>query len=394
MLNFLKLRGSYGLTGSSNIFPYQSKSFYGRYGNYLGATGQSPSNLPNPDLSWQQTIQTDLSVEFGLLNNRVSGTLSVYQNQSSKILLDRPVPASATGYLPVVTINTGDVRVRDRGIELSLNTRNLTGPFTWTTDFNISHNNNVVTSAGGILPDGFGAAEGDTRVIEGYATGISYLPIYAGVDPTTGKELIYDLAGSKILATATSVPLNRVAAGHPFPNYYGGITNTLTYKGVDLNFLFSFSQGAQIYDDGAKRQIGGFINQWQQRVEVLDRWQKPGDITNVPKATLVDGSGNWNNTTRWLYDASYLRLRTATIGYTIPVALTQRFKVNSLRLFAQGQNLLLFTPYKGWDPETTRYYNNNARDNKANSQGNIAFAAPYLPNPQARTITFGINMTL
>ena len=394
VLNFLKLRGSYGLTGSSSIFPYQSKDYYGNYGNYLGTSGKSLTNLSNPDLSWQQTIQTDLSVEFGLLNNRVSGTLSVYQNQSSKILLDRPVPASATGYLTAVTINTADVKVRDRGIEFSLNTRNLTGPFTWTTDFNISRNNNVVTNAGGIPPDGFGASEGDTRVIEGYSTGISYLAKYAGVDPATGKELIYDLAGNKVLASATSVPANRVATGRPFPNYYGGITNTLTYKGVDLAFLFSFSQGAQIYDDGAKRQISGFVGQWQQRVEVLDRWQKPGDITDVPRASLLSGYGDWNNTTRWLYDASYLRLRTASIGYTLPTTFTQKYKVNSLRFFAQGQNLLLFTPFKGWDPEVTRYYNSNARDNRSNSQGNIAFSAPYLPNPQARTITFGVNMTL
>jgi TonB-linked SusC/RagA family outer membrane protein len=394
VLNFLKLRGSYGLTGSSSIYPYQSRDYYGNYGNYLGTTGQSLSNLKNPDLSWQQTIQSDLSVEFGVFNNRLSGTLSVYQNQSSKILLDRPVPSSATGYITKVTINTEDVKVRDRGIELSLSSRNLTGAFTWTTDFNINHNSNVVTNAGGIPPDGFGASEGDTRVIQGEPTGISYLAKYAGVDPATGVELIYDLAGNKIPATTTSVPANRVAAGNPFPNYYGGITNTFTYKGVDVSFLFSFSQGAQIYDDGAKRQISGFINQWQQREEVLDRWQKAGDITDVPKATLASGAGDWNNTTRWLYDASYLRLRTGTIGYTLPGSFTQRFKVNSLRLFAQGQNLLLFTPYKGWDPEVTRYYNSNARTNQSNSQGNIAFSAPYLPNPQARTITFGVNMTL
>ena len=394
-VNFLKLRGSYGLTGSSNIYPYQSKQFYANSGAYLGTTGQAPVNLPNPDLSWQQTIQADASVEFGLLHNRLSGTVSVYQNTSSRVLLDKPIPASVAGDTPKsITFNTPDVEVRDRGVELTLSTRNVTGAFTWTTDFNISHNVNVVTKAGGIPPDGFGASEGDTRVIEGYSTGISYLAQYAGVDPATGGELIYDLKGNKILATAASVPANRVAAGRPFPNYFGGITNTFGYKGLDLSVLFSFSQGNTIYDDAAKRQISGFVAQWQQRTEVLDRWQKPGDITDVPRATLQTGSGDWNNTTRWLYDASYLRLRTATLGYTIPVAFTQRYKVNSLRLFVQGQNLLLFTPYKGWDPEVTRYFNNNERNNRNNSQGNISFSAPYLANPQSRTITFGINMTL
>ncbi len=395
VLNFLKLRASYGLTGSSNIYPYQSKQFYSNNGAYVGTTGKAPTNLDNPDLSWQQTIQSDLSAEFGLLHNRISGTVSVYQNTSSKVLLDKPIPASVAGDEPKsITFNTKDVEVRDRGIELTLTTRNVTGAFTWTTDFNISHNSNIVTKAGGIPPDGFGASEGDTRVIEGYSTGISYLAQYAGVDPATGVELIYDLQGNKIPSTAASVPANRVAAGHPFPNYFGGITNTFAYKGVDLSVLFSFSQGNTIYDDAAKRQISGFVNQWQQRTEVLDRWQKAGDVTNVPKATLQSGSGDWNNTTRWLYDASYLRLRTATLGYTIPVGFTQRYKVNSLRIFVQGQNLLIFTPYKGWDPEVTRYFNNNERNNRNNSQGNISFSAPYLANPQSRTFTFGINMAL
>jgi len=353
--------------------------------------------LANPDLSWEKNRAVDLGLDYGFLQGRISGTIAIYQKTSSDLLLNRRVQTSAAGNDPALTdpatlgvfINSGVV-VRNRGIEFDFTSKNLVGAFTWTSSFNIAHNANVVTDNGGFnSPDFFGQGEGDTRIIQGQPIGISYIPIYAGVDPETGDELIFDRnTGEKIKLTAGSQDANRVATGKPFPNFIGGFENTFTYKGFDFNVLLSFSQGNKIYDDGAKYQQGGRIGSWNQRREVLDRWQRPGDVTDVPRVSLVEGGrADQSNSSRYLFDASFLRVRTASIGYTLPAAISEAAHIASARIFVNGQNLFVFTKYAGWDPEVVRY-------NFSNGQGNTSFGAPYLPTPQQRVVTAGINLSL
>jgi len=394
LVSFLKLHGSFGITGNANIPSFQYLGRYQQTGNYYGQPASGRSVLENPDLSWEKNRAADLGLDYGFLQGRISGTLAVYQKTSSDLLLNRKVQASAAGYNPnnevlSVYINSGVV-VRNRGIEFDVTTKNFTGPFTWSTSFNIAHNSNVVTNNGGFdSPDFFGQGEGDTRIIEGQPIGISFIPRYAGVDPQTGDELIYDKnTGEKIKLTAASQDINRVAIGKPFPNYTGGLENNFSFKGFDFSVLLTFSQGSQIYDDGAKYQQGGRIGSWNQRREVLNRWQKPGDVTDVPKVSLVEGGrADQSNSSRYLYDASYLRIRTASIGYTLPAAISQAAHIASARIFVNGQNLFVFTKYAGWDPEVVRY-------NFSNGQGNTSFGAPYLPTPQQRSVTAGVNLTL
>ncbi len=387
-INYLKVRTSYGLTGNAEIGDFRYIALYNPAGGYAGINGLSQNQLPNPDLTWEKGKQFDLGIDYGLFKNRINGSISFYTKKSGSLLLNTPVQRS-TGYNTITT--NVDVQVRNRGIELVINSTNWeTKDFKWTSSLNISRNENkVLTVAGFDDPDFLDLSEGDTRVIAGYPLGINYLPIFAGVDPNTGDQLILEKGtGKAIKLTPASQNANRVPVGKPNPDFFGGFENTFTYKGFDLNLLFSFQYGNKIYDDGGKYQMGGRLGSWNQRRELLSRWQKPGDITDVPRVSLIEGGNADNsNSSRYLYDVSFLRLRTASIGYSIPQSILKRAKITSARIYISGQNLLTFSKYAGWDPEVVRYRFNNGASNGASN-------APYLPTPQSKSINVGINLGL
>jgi TonB-dependent starch-binding outer membrane protein SusC len=386
VINYLKIRTSYGLTGNAEIGDYRFLELYNPTGGYAGVNGLRQGSLANPDLTWEKGQQFDLGIDFGLIKNRLSGSISFYTKKSKDLLLNKPVQRS-TGFDNLAA--NVDVQIRNRGIELVLNSTNFeTKNFKWTTSFNISRNENkVLTVAGFDDPDFLDLSEGDTRVIAGYPLGQNYLPIFVGVDPQTGVTLIREKAtGKSIPLTAASQNANRVPVGNPTPDFFGGIENTFNYKGFDLGFLFTFQYGNEIYDDGAKFQIGGKLNEWNQRRELLSRWQKPGDITDVPKVSLTVDANN-SNSSRWLYDVSFLRLRNINLGYTIPANIVSRAKITSARIYVAASNILTFTKYAGWDPEVVRYRFNNGASNGASN-------APYLPSPQAKSINLGVSITL
>jgi hypothetical protein len=179
--------------------------------------------------------------------------------------------------------------------------------------------------------------------------------------------------------------------GNPMPTFIGGITNTFTYKGFELSFMFNFVYGNTIYDDAAKSQIGSYLN-INQRPDVLDAYTQGAPSTEIP--SLYNNSGSANpksdyvsiNSSRWLYDASYMRLRSLTFSYSFKEAWCNKFKLNNLKLFINGGNLLTFTKFPGMDPEVLRNIDPDSE------RGNIAFGGPYLGTPQAKTITAGINI--
>ena len=386
VVNYLKLRTSFGLTGNAEIGDYRFLSLYNPSGGYGGINGLRPGSLENPDLTWEKGQQFDFGIDFGLLKNVLSGSLSFYTKKSKDLLLNKPVQRS-TGFDNIAA--NVDVQVRNRGVELVLNSTNVdTKNFKWTSSFNISRNENKVLRVAGFDdPDFLDLSEGDTRVIAGYPLGQNYLPEFVGVDPQTGVTLIREKAtGKAIPLNAASQQANRVPIGNPIPDFFGGLENTFTYKGFDLGFLLNFQYGNEIYDDGAKFQIGGKLNEWNQRRELLSRWQKPGDITEVPKVSLTVDANN-SNSSRFLYDVSFLRLRSVNLGYTIPANIVSRAKITSARIYVSASNILTFTKYAGWDPEVVRYRFNNGSSNGASN-------APYLPSPQAKSINLGVNITL
>lgn len=340
IVNFLKLRASYGLTGNAEIGNFAFRRLYSAI-PYADVAGIQPTGLGNPDLTWENTAQADLGLEFGFLDNRISGEVDVYEKKTTDLLLNLQLPY--TGGYPSVTRNVGSLR--NRGLEVSLNTRNIDGEFKWSTNFNISVNRNKITE----LPGGEIISGGRNlgRVREGEPIGVFWGVKYAGVDPDNGDALYYAADGSKTNDYGSAV---QQKLGDPNPKFTGGLTNSFSYKGVDLSILNQFTYGNDIYNIGGVFQSvnGDYFD--NQTLDQLKRWQKPGDITNVPRASFADGNGT-SPSSRWISDGSFFRFKNVTLGYTIPAEIAKRGFMKSARVYVTGQNLITITNYDGYDPE-------------------------------------------
>ncbi|GAB3306544.1 SusC/RagA family TonB-linked outer membrane protein [Hymenobacter tenuis] len=376
----LKPRVSYGVTGNQSFPDFPWQALYSDAG-YGGVPGQAPIQIANPDLKWESTSQLDVGLDFGFFDNRLTGEIDVYQKKTSDLALNVNVPG-ITGFAQQFR-NVGDLE--NKGLEVVLNTRNLeTTNFTWTTSINAAANRNKITNLQGQIIEGGYL----NRAQEGQPLGVFFGVEYAGVDPQNGDALYYlnttNSDGSLNRGTTNDYnAAQRTIIGNPNPDWIGGVTNTFSFKNlIDLSFTFQGVFGNQVYDGGGKFMSVGFNNGFDnQTSDQLRRWQKPGDITDVPQARLFGGNGI-GESSRFLYDASYVRLRTVTMGLNLPKGLASRAKLNSARIFFSGVNLLTFTDYKGWDPEVnTDYLAGNI------SQGNDFYSAP-----QARTYTFGLNL--
>ena len=383
VLSLLKPRISYGKTGNQGFGDFISRSLYSG-GSYAGGPTIRPDRtIGNPDLKWESTTQADVGIEFGLLDNRITGEVDAYQKKTTGLVLSVLTP-SVTGFTNQYR-NVGSLE--NKGLEFSLTTRNAVGNFTWTTTFNASTNRNKITNLDKqILDGGF-----VNRAVEGQPIGVFYTAEYAGVDPANGdalywKNAIKDDGTTNIDHSAGTTNdynlANRVVVGNPNPRWTGGVTNTLGYKGIELNFTFQGVFGNKVFDGGGQYQSAnagnGFDNQTSDQ---LNRWQKPGDITNVPQARLFEGNGAANST-RYLSNGDYVRLKAATLSYTLPASVVSKAMLDRVRIYLTGVNLLTFTRYKGWDPEV------NADFTASNiGQGNDFYSAP-----QARTYTVGINV--
>ena len=175
---------------------------------------------------------------------------------------------------------------------------------------------------------------------------------------------------------------HRIPMGNPLTKFIGGINNTFTYAGFDLNFLWSFVYGNTIYDDPAKQQIGNWQNR-AQRPEILDAYTKDSPSNETPSLNNYSAI----NSDRFLYDGSFLRLRSLTFGYSVPKSICEKIKMEQIRVFINGGNLITITKYPGWDPEVLRNVDPNSQ------QGNVSFSGPSYQTPQSRTIMAGIKLT-
>ncbi len=398
-VNFLKVRTSFGIVGNAEIGNFQWLAAYGLSDNYLGRTGFAARRFANPDLSWESTRKFDIGIDYELREGRFSGTLGLYNNRSTDLLLNQSIQAS-TGFVNIFA-NT-DIIVRNRGFEFNITSKNLVSEngLQWTTDINVSRNENKVLDDGGLPPDAFDVDFGEGRIVEGYPIGITFITRSAGVDPADGRERFYTAEGTETFKASVENPDERVPLGNPFPNFVGGMTNTLSYKNFDLSFVVTFSEGNTVFDDAAKFQIGDLsANPKAQRREVLNRWQSPENPGNgsVPALfTSGPGSGRALNSDRFLYDASFIRLRTATLSYRLPPSITDRMHLSNAKVYVTGQNLLLFTKFPGWDPEFSRqaggtsfFTNTFSQFAQSNISASVAGNGAL---PQTRSITAGINI--
>ncbi|WP_426059563.1 SusC/RagA family TonB-linked outer membrane protein [Hymenobacter sp. B1770] len=392
VLTFLKPRVSIGRTGNQGFPDFAPRSLFTGTSGYVGIPGQRPLQIGNPNLKWESTTQADAGLELGFFGGRISGEVDVYLKRTTDLALNAPVPGTS-GFTSQFQ-NVGNLE--NKGIEFALNTQNFVGDFTWNTSFNAARNYNKVTFLQGqpILGSFLNRAQ------EGFPIGTFFGAEYAGVDPNNGNALYHlnrandDNTGTGSIdhSTGTTDDINLaqlVPVGDPNAKWTGGITNTFTFKGIDLSATLIGVFGNKIYDGGGQYYSAAFNNgPDNQTRDQLRRWQKPGDNTDVPKASYLSGNGT-GNSSRFVRDGSYGRLRTLTLGYNLPSALVKKAYLQSARFYVQGLNLITFTKYQGWDPEVnTDYLAGSA------TQSNINQGIDFYTAPQPRTLTFGVNIGL
>jgi TonB-linked SusC/RagA family outer membrane protein len=389
VFNALKFRGSFGYSGNQNgIGNYAALGIWSASSSYLDIPGISPGRLANPDLTWETTRQIDLGIEFTILKNRLNVDFDVYQKYTTDMLLDVTVP-SRSGF-SAYTQNYGEIS--NKGVELTLGSVNIdTKKIKWTTDFNISANRNKIEK----IPQEqtLGATNRGTSILrEGYPVNSFFLYKQLYVDPQTGNAVYDDLNHDNQITYD-----DRQIVGKALPDFTGGITNNLTYKNFELNVFFYFSQGNDMLNmkdfflihGGTMTNIGFVPRQ-------LQRWQNPGDITDIPRVTTYSGNPNENGgpannyagvvsnlSSRYLEDASYIRLKNLSLSYTLPKSIISKWHINQVKATLSATNLWTLTKYQGLDPEVS------AQSSDQNTAG-----YDWATVPQPRTVQVIFNITL
>ncbi|MCW3462280.1 SusC/RagA family TonB-linked outer membrane protein [Chitinophaga nivalis] len=370
VISFLKVRAGYGLTGNDNIGNFDSRKLYGTL-NYADKIGLVPSRLAPDNLSWEKMREVNLGVDFGFFNDRLSGSVDVYRRKTVDMLLDVNIPA--TGGYTAIRQNLGSME--NKGIEIGLNSKNLTGEFKWSTNFTFTINRNKVLDMDNTSLEPASRTLG--RVIAGEPFGYFYGRKYAGVDPNNGDALYFKADGT------TTNDWNAAAdmkIGDPNPKFYGGFGNNFSYKNFYLDVQTQFVSGNDIYNQAGTFQANNANYFDNQTVDQMNRWQKPGDITNVPQARLGVDNG-LKKSSRWVEKGSFFRVKSITFGYNVPKKWLSSIKLQSARVYAAANNLFTITNYTGYDPEVNTSY-----------LGAIQLGHDFYTPPQAKTLTFGINV--
>ncbi|MDW7692622.1 TonB-dependent receptor [Flammeovirgaceae bacterium SG7u.111] len=397
VLSFLKVRASYGVTGNAGIGNYEQ---YGTFTSaiYDGSSALIPSRIENPDLEWEKTAQADIGIDFGLWNDRLNGEIDYYQKSTTDLLLDVPVPG--TSGFRTQTQNIGELE--NKGIEAVINYKLITtGKFSWNTSVNFARNTNKVTKLNeGTDMIGPLSSRYLNTIKVGEAIGVHYGVEFAGANPSNGDAIFFlnrtptdeeitdgsafqvDHLGDAYVTNNYNLAESKVL-GNPNPDFIYGWSNNLKYGNFDLDILIQGQEGNDVYLGGGTFMSANARYEDNQTSDQLNRWQKEGDITSVPQARLYQNNGA-QASSRYLSDASYVRLKTLTLGYNFPKAVLSKSFITSARVYFSGQNLLTWTDYVGWDPEVNTDYlagSNNAY------LGNDFYSAP-----QPKTFTFGVRV--
>ena len=371
----LKLRASYGYTGNERIGNFQ---FLGTWGatTYNGSSGVGPNSLSNPNLQWERTRETNIGLDVAFWKGRLSFTAEVYDNLTDALLFAEPLPAT-TGFGSLQG-NIGSIS--NRGFEFTLRSVNFDGAFRWTTDLNFSRNDNKVVSLASEQPlyRGFSAAGvGATNVIKvGEPLGTFWGLKYLGVNVATGDALYEDFNGDGRITTDDAQVI-----GNAQPKLIGGLTNNFSWNGFDVSAFLQFSYGNKVMNYGNSFLLNpGTDLRVNQTRAALRRWQKPGDITDIPRYEY-NNTYNSYSSSRLVEDGSYLRLKNVAVGYTLPSKWTSKVKLGAVRIYATGTNLWTLTRYTGADPEVSTF------DGSTSAQGIDFFTLP-----QVKTIVGGITV--
>ncbi|ARS40983.1 SusC/RagA family protein [Sphingobacteriaceae bacterium GW460-11-11-14-LB5] len=389
----LKVRLSAGYTGNQNIPPYSSLGQIGYYRyNFSNTTvaGFAPNNVGNPNLGWEKTLQVDAGFDLGLFDNRIAITADYYYKKTTDLLLSRSVPGTSglsdpyNAQASVVYQNIGEVA--NKGIELSLTTRNFINEFKWSTTALFSVNRNKVLSLG----------DGVNQYIPN-----NNAPSIAKVGYPLGSFIVYQTDG---VIQAGDVPLtpqaNKSAGGQKYkdlngdgkitqgddrivianqPGFLAGLTNTFSYKGFDVNVFLQANVGGKLYNQNrANLELAtGYVNG---STELLNRWT-PGNTNTDVKAAFQDPAITISD--RFIESSSYLRLKNVSLGYTLPKHIAAKIKTQNIRIYVSGANLVTWTKYTGFDPEAS-----------VNGQSLLAAGVDNGVYPNSKSVQFGLSLSL
>ena len=395
----LKVRLSYGWTGNQDgIGIYPSMALLGKKAYALGETkymGYGPTQVANYNLKWETTAQSDLGIEMGFFDNKVNLSADLYYKKTHDLLLRTQIP-STSGYNSGLK-NIGEVE--NRGLELSLNVVPVNRRIRWEADLNVTFNRNKVISLGevnSIIPSSPGetsAGLNNSRLLQvGEPLGIFYGYVGDGVfgtndniaasaQPTAkpGDIRFKDISGPNGVPDNIISDYDRQIIGCAQPKFYGGITNTFTYKNFDLSIFMVWSYGNDIYNATKADMEGlqGSINQFR---SILNRWTPDNQNTNIPRAVNVKlTSRSWDYL---IEDGSFLRVQNINLGYKLPESLISGSKIiRSARIYTSLQNFLTFTNYSGLDPEVSKY-----------GQDNLGMGYDYYAYPMSKTVLLGLTV--
>jgi TonB-linked SusC/RagA family outer membrane protein len=375
-LDDMKLKVSYGEAGNDNIGLFYQYIFYyyaDGFGNFT-----TPNRLSNANLRWEGNKNLNYGVEFSMFKRRLTGSVELFSRVSQDLLFDVPLAAS-TGFSSIFE-NVGESKNYGVEVQLAYNAIQKKN-FDWRIDFNITQFENVITK----LPPSqktTGIISGNKKLSEGKSLYDFWLREYAGVDPATGLALYYrDVRDVNGKPTGERVLTNDITradfyyvGASAIPDFYGGITNSFRYKSLQLSILTTYSYGGHFYDGNYAgiMHSGSFGTHWH--TDILNRWQKPGDVTNVPR--LQNGTNQDGASSRFLFDASYVNIKNITISYDLSSILTKKSFVKGAQFFVSVDNAYNFTSKSGGNPQQS-------------FDGNVDAGYPLF-----RTITFGTTIKL
>ena len=377
ILSDVKIRASYGVNGNQpgSLYGYMGLYTYGQ--SYMGGFGSYESSLANPNLKWEKNYNLNIGLDLAFLS-RIFLSIEYYNRDTKDLLYSLPISAT-TGFTNYLS-NVG--QLNNKGVELELRTINFATPhFNWSTVLNLSHNSNKIISLNGQLEQSIEGTWFIHKVGLPYHT--FYVKEFAGVDPQNGDALYYTNTLNKDgsysreitndISKAQAIPYKSVN-----PKISGGLTNILNYKQLDLSFTLTYSLGGYSFDKLGTYIENGTTNIYTSKYNLpayaMDRWQKPGDQTDVPRF-VYNQSASDNNSSRYIHSTDHLRLKNLTLGYTLPREWTRKVMVNKARFYFSGSNLLTWAKWKQYDPETP-------------VNGEVFCEAPPM-----RTFSFGVQLT-
>lgn len=352
VLSDVKIRASYGVNGNQpgSYYGYMGLYSYGK--NYMDNPGSYESTQANPNLKWEKNYNMNLGLDLAFID-RIFVTLEYYNRDTKDLLYNRPISAT-TGFLNYLG-NLG--QLNNKGVELEVRSLNISNAdFNWTTVLNLTHNKNKIVALDGNL-DQVVESSWFIRKI-GLPFNTFYVKEFAGVDPSSGNALYYkntedengnlDRTLTQDVNEAQAVPYKQVD-----PKISGGLTNILSYKWFDLAFTLSYSLGGYSFDKtGTYIETDG-ASEGNRNLPIyeLDRWQKPGDITDIPRFVLGRSDKVSGGSSRFVHSTDHLRLKNLTFGFTLPHNWTDKVLLDKVRVYFSGSNLLTWAKWKQYDPE-------------------------------------------